>query len=142
VHSVEDPESLYRIQILIFFSFRTFFIPDPGSYIKRGMKSKNYLFLASYGFRKKSLSKKDNSSRIRIPDPGGKKASDPGSATLCASIICTEQCCGFKSSWIRTFLVRSVRLGLDLDPVQDPDQRLLKLAYFKLFWQVKSFMKK
>jgi hypothetical protein len=87
-------------------------------------------------------SQKDNSSRIRIPDPGGKKASNPGSATLCASIIYTEQCCGFKSSWIRTFMVRSRRLGLDPDPVQDPDQRLLKLAYFNLFLAGEKFYEK
>jgi hypothetical protein len=31
----------------------SFFIPDPGSYIKRGMKNKNYLFLAFYGLRRK-----------------------------------------------------------------------------------------
>jgi hypothetical protein len=28
-----------------------------------------------------------NSSRIRIPDPGGKKAPDPGSATLVDGIV-------------------------------------------------------
>jgi hypothetical protein len=100
------------------------------------MQSKNYLFSCFLWFQEEVFKVK------KITHPGGIKASDPGSATLCASIICTEQCCGFKSSWIRTFLVRSGRLGLDPDPVQDPDQRLLKLAYFTLFWQVKSFMKK
>jgi hypothetical protein len=61
-----------RIRIWI----RTFFIPVPGSYIKRGVKSKNYLFmLLMVSGRSLFLSQKDNSSRIRkkiIPDP------DPG----------------------------------------------------------------
>jgi hypothetical protein len=58
--SVADPGCL----ILTFFlscsrnRIRTFFIPDPGSYIKRGMKSKNYLFHAHNGFRNKYLKSK------------------------------------------------------------------------------------
>jgi hypothetical protein len=80
--------------------------PDPGSrillYIKIGMKNKTNFFLAFYSFRSKFFLVKKikeqgflrkshqktypldpgsgkNSSRIRIPDPGGKKAPDPGS---------------------------------------------------------------
>jgi hypothetical protein len=86
VHSVEDPECLYRIRILIFFHsgsrirIRTFFIPDPGSYIKRGMKSKNYLFSCFLWFQEevfkvKKITHPGSGSRIqgvnkhRIPDP-------------------------------------------------------------------------
>jgi hypothetical protein len=76
-------------------------IPDPnifnpGSSIKNGMQT--YFFLASYAFRSKVfvlvIVKKTrdprsgrNSSRIRIPEPGGKKAPDPGSGTLTGMIL-------------------------------------------------------
>jgi hypothetical protein len=86
VHSVEDPECLYRIRILRFFHsgsqirIRTFFIPDPGSYIKRGMKNKNYLFSCFLWFQEevfkvKNITHPGSGSRIqvvkkhRIPDP-------------------------------------------------------------------------
>jgi hypothetical protein len=68
-----------------------FFIPDPGSYIKRGKKNKNYLISCFLWFQEQVLKFKKilipdpdpgagkNSSQIRIPDTGGKKAPDPGS---------------------------------------------------------------
>jgi hypothetical protein len=50
----------------------TFFIPDPASYIKRGMKNKNYLFSCSLWFQGEVLIvKKDKF----IPDPGSGSAS-------------------------------------------------------------------
>jgi hypothetical protein len=74
---------------------RTFFIPDPGSYIKRGMKSKNHLFSCFLWFQEEVVKvKKINNpelgsqirekklSRIREWDPGGKKSIGSGSATL------------------------------------------------------------
>jgi hypothetical protein len=65
------------------------------------MKNKTNFFLAFYSFRSKFLKKispktypwiRDTRSGIRknssqLPDPGGKKAPDPGSATL---VICKE----------------------------------------------------
>jgi hypothetical protein len=54
-------------------------------YIKRGMKNKCNLFLAPNGFQKHTLWILDPRSGIRkkfIPDPGGKKAPNPGSTTL------------------------------------------------------------
>jgi hypothetical protein len=83
------PDLGYGSQVL------TFFFPDPGSYIKRGMTNKNYLFsFSGVSFRRQ----KDNLSWIRIPDPDpgsdkylsririsdpqGKKAPDPGSGSV------------------------------------------------------------
>jgi hypothetical protein len=57
--------------------------------MKSGMQ--NYFFLAYYAFRSKVLvlvivkkirDPEKNTPGIRIPYPGGKKASDPGSGTL------------------------------------------------------------
>jgi hypothetical protein len=71
-----DPNS-FPSQIL------SFFIPDPGSYIKRGMKNKNYLFSCFLWFKEKILVGKkiihpESGSPFRekfIPDP------DPGSGS-------------------------------------------------------------
>jgi hypothetical protein len=62
----------------------SFWIPDPnsfhpGSYIKRGMKRKNYLFSCFLWFQVEVFKVK----LISDPDPGGKKAPDPGSHLQC-----------------------------------------------------------
>jgi hypothetical protein len=53
--------------------------PDPNMFSSRIIHEKSgmqaYFFLASFGFRWQRSGK--NSSQIRIPDPGGKKALDP-----------------------------------------------------------------
>jgi hypothetical protein len=89
---ISDPGSRIRIQ--------TFFIPDPGSYLKSGMQT--YFFLASFNYKSKVFvpthSQKDPGSEIRkkihprsgsriqgvkkAPDTRGKKAPDPGCGTL------------------------------------------------------------
>jgi hypothetical protein len=71
---------LSRIRILTFFHsgsrIRRFFILDPGSYINRGMKSKNYqyryLFSCFLWFPEEVLKVK----KITHPGSGGKKAPD------------------------------------------------------------------
>jgi hypothetical protein len=67
---------------MFYLGSKHFFIQDPGSYMKSGMLT--YLFLASFAFRSKVLveSKRSGIREKFIPDPGGKKAPDPGSATL------------------------------------------------------------
>jgi hypothetical protein len=60
----------------------------PGSYIKRGMKSKIYPFSCFLWFQEEVFKVRrinhpgSGQKFIPDPDPGGKKAPDPGSATL------------------------------------------------------------
>jgi hypothetical protein len=98
--------------------FKHFFISDPGSYMKSGMHSYRYFFLAFYAFRSKFLVYAFKSKflvvakQIRDPkkftlDPGSNKAPNPGSATLLVSGLDdsdSKVICGKKGTNLYTYI--------------------------------------
>jgi hypothetical protein len=87
-----------------------FFIPDSGSYIKRGTKHNNYrcLFSCSLCFQMQSfIVKKIIHSGFRIqkkisPDPRGEKAPDPGSGS--ATLIHSNSMTMLRGCHVQNFI--------------------------------------